>query len=150
MAPASNALAENEGLVGSWAVTARIDGSAPEAPPARGLFTFFADGTALRTSSPIALPAGDLPRTLVGATHGEWVATGDHSYGITFVGLLFDENNVFQANQQTILNATFSDAYESFSGPYRVELTDADGNLLATRSGVYQGTRIRVPLDRLP
>src|SRR5438067_8495422 len=45
------AQADNQGPVGSWTVLARIAGAAPDAPPARGLFTFFADGTALRPSS---------------------------------------------------------------------------------------------------
>ena len=127
-------------LEGTWLV------SAAAGVPARLLVSFTVDGLALRTA-PLLLaapPALGVAKMLISTTHGEWVRSGDRAFVLTFYGFAFDEGGTFLATQHIRVAPVLGEALDTFGGPFTTQFLAADGHVLATNSGMVQGTRIRV------
>jgi hypothetical protein len=129
-------------LVGSWLV-AGIPPGAP-APPPRILVSFTGDGIALRTApmQQAAPPALGTDKMFISATHGAWLLNADGTYGLTFIGLAFDESGRFLATQHVRVTVQVNE--NQFDGPFRTDFVGADGQVLASASGTVQARRIEV------
>ncbi len=139
-APGTARAEAGQHLAGTWLVSA-----APDAP-ARLLVSFTVDGLAVRTA-PLLLaapPALGVAKMLISTTHGEWVRCGDRAFVLTFYGFAFDEAGTFLATQYIRVAPVLGEALDTFSGPFTTQFLAADGHVLATSSGMVQGTRIRV------
>jgi hypothetical protein len=139
-APGTARAEAGQHLAGTWLVSA-----APGAP-ARLLVSFTVDGLALRTA-PLLLaapPALGVAKMFISTTHGEWVRSGDHAFALTFYGFAFDEGGTFLATQRIRVAPVLSETLDTFSGPFTTEFLAAEGHILATTTGMVEGTRIRV------
>jgi len=135
---------EDEALVGSWMVAAAPDGT-PSGPP-RLLYSFISGGVAVRTAplqqaAPAALGSDKM---FISTTHGAWVRNDDGTFALTFVGFAFDDKGKFLAMQRIRASAQFNESQNGATGAYKADFIGADGQVLVSISGTYQGVRIQV------
>jgi hypothetical protein len=84
--------------------------------------------------------------------YGQWVRTGNGEFALTFVGLEYgvDENTGAVLGTSTIgkykvrANINLGNDGQEFSGPFKTEIFDLDGNLQFTVDGTVTGKRIVV------
>jgi hypothetical protein len=138
------ARANHNPLVGSWRVAGTPAGAQP-APP-RILVSFSDDGVAIRTAplQQAAPPALGTDKMFISTTHGAWTRDGDGTFGLTFVGMAFDAAGQFLATQRIRVAVEVSESGDAFSGPFKTDFLGADGQVLASSSGMVQATRIDV------
>jgi hypothetical protein len=135
---------DDEALVGSWMVAATPAGA--QAGPPRLLASFTNGGVAVRTAplqqaAPSALGSDKM---VISTTHGAWVRNGDSTFGLTFVGFAFDDTGKFLAMQRIRAGIQLNESQDGFTGAYKADFIGADGQLLVSISGTYQGVRIQV------
>jgi hypothetical protein len=84
--------------------------------------------------------------------YGQWVRTGNHEFAITFVGLEYgvDANTGALLGTSTTgtykvrANVSLADDAEEFTGPFKTEIFDLNGNLQFTVDGTVTGKRVVV------
>jgi hypothetical protein len=84
--------------------------------------------------------------------YGQWVRTGNHEFAVTFVGLEYgvDEDTGAVLGTSTIgtykvrANLNLGNYAQEFSGPFKTEIFDLNGNLQFTVDGTVTGKRIVV------
>ncbi len=126
-------------LPGTFVVTINFEGSSFKV-----LHSFTRDG---RTT--VLLPFGasgpNVGDTRVGGL-GEWIRTGPREFAVT--EFFFDSQDTAAPLQRSRLKLTLNEGGDSFSGPFRYEVIDTDGNLLFSDDGTFSGKRLNVvPLD---
>ena len=100
---------------------------------------------ALRTAplQQAAPPALGSDKIFISTTHGAWVHMDDGMFGLTWVGLAFDEAGKFLATQRVRVAVQLDDTLDGFSGPFTTtDFIGADGQVVASISGTVLGTRI--------
>jgi hypothetical protein len=137
---------ENQPIVGSWMV-AGIPAGAQPGPP-RILVSFTADGVAIRTAplQQAAPPALGPDKMFISTTHGAWELVDDRTYGLTWFGFAFDATGRFLATQRVRVAVQLNETLDGFNGPFTVDFLGAEGQPLASSSGIVQGTLIGVEL----
>ena len=118
------------GLAGSWDVVATT--------PTQGSFnvfiSFFDDGNVI----------ADEPGSQETAGHGNWMATGGTNVAYTFKSVFGDANQQVLARLKIVGTLQYSIAQDNWTGPFKVEVFDPNGNLIFADRGTFTGTRIAV------
>jgi hypothetical protein len=77
---------------------------------------------------------------------GEWSRTAGNQFAVTFMGSEVSDDQTTPYKVRSTVE--LSQDGEEFTGPFITEVFDADGNVIFTRTGTIQATRIHVePLD---
>jgi len=129
-------------LVGSWLLTVTVPDNPPPFDSFSGLWALTGDGIL------IASAQGDItPTPFPSSTsqYGAWASLGGRQFGATFASILYDvqtgENmGMFKLNQ----NITLNDAGDEWSGPFKLNVYDPDGNVVAVVNGTAKARRIVV------
>lgn len=135
---------EQQPLAGSWMITVNAT-SGGEDFSFKSLATFTADGSYVGTTqgdtilnaSPGALP-------ITSPQHGTWTSLGNATYALTFMAILTDLQGNFGATLKVRQTINLNQTGDTWSGPFRAEYFDANGNVIFTFSGTMQATRINV------
>jgi hypothetical protein len=83
-------------------------------------------------------------KMFISTTHGAWAQNTDGSYGLTFAGFAFDDAGRFLAVQRIRVSVQLNEAEDTFSGPFKTDFVDGDGQIVASSSGTVRGTRLQV------
>jgi hypothetical protein len=124
--------ADEQGIVGSWAITitGQVEGEEP--------FTFVNFAT--------IMPGGVLVNTPPGGPlgHGAWEHIGDEEYALTILLPEFDDEG--NLTGQTTIRSTIALGQDgdTFTGPYVNEFTDPTGAVLFAVGGTAEAERIVV------
>jgi hypothetical protein len=78
------------------------------------------------------------------AGYGSWVRTGNNQFAITFVGNSFGPDGTVSSTYKVRAWVSLNSTQNSFTGPFRTEIFDLAGNLLATFTGTATGTPVVV------
>jgi hypothetical protein len=132
--------AQAKAFAGSWEGVLTPEEGGP--PPFRIQFTFGADGTVVQSDGGPPNPHNATPG------HGAWERTGNYEFTVTYKQLLFDAvgnlETLFKGKVRFKLDPTKME----ISGPVKVELSDAQGNVFLKGDGTVKCSKIRVePLD---
>ena len=136
-------------LVGSWRVTVKIPAADVEAS---NLATYGADGTvvvAFPSPVPAAPGAGHRLEFFTPAL-GAWSASGDRGAAMTFVSLAADEQGNPVGTHTVTAEVEVDAAGQSWSGPFRIEVTPATGAAPGVIEGTVAATRIVAAHDVAP
>ena len=123
-------------VVGSWAVEVTVVQQDAVFP---ALITFTSDGIVLADKPPS-------PFETTG--HGAWVATGPDSADYTFVALIGSESGALSAKIKVTGSLQLDAAADTWAGPFKIQIVDADGAEVMTDEGTFAGTRIAVETAR--
>ena len=134
--------AKKRTLVGSWLLTVTIPDNPPPFDSFSGLWALTGDGIL------IASAQGDItPTPFPSSTsqYGAWASFGGRQFGATFASILYDvqtgENmGMFKLSQ----NITLNDAGDEWTGPFKLTVSDPDGNVVAVVNGTAKAKRIVV------
>jgi hypothetical protein len=120
-------------LAGAWSVVTTVEIAQLSFPT---LITFTSDGIVL------ADEPGDAFET---TGHGNWVATGPGEAAFTFLALVGGGpgGNV-SATYKVVGKLGFDAHADNWSGPFKIQVLDPDGNELFADRGTFTGTRIAV------
>jgi hypothetical protein len=131
-------------IVGSWRVSVHILG-------VDGVLTnlarLSADGgivVAFPSPTPAAPNAGHRLEYWTSAL-GEWEAADDESVRMIFVSLGADETGAPAGTHTVTATVTVDPDGKSWSGPFRIDITDAQGAAAGEVSGTVSAVRISVP-----
>jgi len=127
----------SQNLPGTFVVTVNFEGTSFKV-----LENFTHDGR-----STVLLPFGPpcCNDTRVGGL-GEWIRTGPREFAVTV--FFFDAQDTTVPLQRSRLRLTLDQSGDAFSGPFRYEVIDNDGNVLFSDDGSFTGKRLNiVPLD---
>ena len=116
-------------LPGSWAVQV----STPTQGTFPALATFTSDGAVITSEASSFETAG----------HGNWVSTGDDEAAYTFVAIEGSPTGEFTGSLKVVATLRL-DGRQKWSGPFKVDVFDADGNTVFSDRGTAKATRIRV------
>ena len=126
-----------EHLSGTWLNQVTIDNPPPGVTDIsyKTLTTFTVDGGLTETSW---APGAET----VGNGHGRWDRKGQGEFALTAIAIW---PGAVLKGRSTI---TFGNSVDEYTGIFRVDVLDADGNSVATGSGVLHGRRLQSePLD---
>ena len=127
----------SKNLPGTFVVTVNFEGTSFKV-----LENFTRDGR-----STVLLPFGPpcCNDTRVGGL-GEWIRTGPREFAVTV--FFFDAQDTTVPLQRSRLRLTLDESGDAFSGPFRYEVIDTEGNALFSDDGSFAGKRLNVvPLD---
>lgn len=117
--------------IGAWLVEA--------ATPTQGAFpallTFISDGVVLASESPG-------PFESVG--HGNWISTGDGGVAYTFIALLGSAEGKNTGRIKVIGALQATGEQGGWSGPFKVEMMDGNGQVSFADRGTFTLVRIAV------
>jgi hypothetical protein len=132
----ANANSRSEKLLGSWnvVVTTEVQGSTFPA-----LLTFSSDG---------GMIADETPSPLETSGHGNWVNSGRNEAAYTFVALIGNPDGTLSTKLKVVGTLQYDASNDSWSGPFKIDVFDAGGQVIFTDHGTFSLTRIAVePLD---
>jgi hypothetical protein len=123
---------QEEKLLGSWQVkvTTPTQGTFP------ALLTFTTDG------SLIADEPGSSPFETSG--HGNWIGKSSEEIAYTFVALIGSTNGSLSATIKVVGTLKFDSGKDSWSGPFKIDVTDPSGQVMVSDRGIFNLTRIAV------
>jgi len=127
----------SKNLPGTFVVTVNFEGTSFKV-----LENFARDGR-----STVLLPFGPpcCNDTRVGGL-GEWIRTGPREFAVTV--FFFDAQDTTVPLQRSRLSLTLDESGNEFSGPFRYEVIDTEGNVLFSDDVSFAGKRLNVvPLD---
>jgi hypothetical protein len=129
-------------LVGAWEFTATPQPAASAAPPSiEGLATFTSDGTVIETDT-LSIVARVSPG------HGIWQPgpiPGGYLF-VRFMSLRPNPNGTLNTKQTVTMFLTVNSTGHQFSGPYSIQVVDANGDTISTSKGTVEGKLIVHPL----
>lgn len=128
----SNAGSHLTKLVGSWQARTIATKQGVSFP---ALLTFTGDGIVLADEPPGAFDT---------AGHGAWAATGPDSANFTFLALVGGETGVLSATMKVVGAVRYDAGTDTWRGPFRIQVVDANGNETLTDDGTFDATRIAV------
>jgi hypothetical protein len=120
-------------LAGAWSVEVTVEIQQLSFP---GLLTFTSDGIVL---------AEEPPSPFETTGHGNWVATGPREAAFTFLALFGGGpgGNV-SATGKVVGKLEYDPRADNWSGPFKIQVFDPDGNEIFADRGTFSGTRIAV------
>jgi hypothetical protein len=124
-----------EKLLGSWnvAVTTPNQGTFP------ALLTFIADGSVIGAES---------PNPFESSAHGSWVRNDQGEVGYTFLALFGSQEGKNTGKLKVVGTLQFDAGTANWSGPFKIDVFDASGQVIAADRGTVSLMRIAVePLD---
>lgn len=144
----SQTVQSGSSIVGSWLVSI-----SPDPIPETQVMSFTSDGIVIATNTPTqpVLPGQEPPgvsRTYSTNDLGVWSQTGDQQFQMTIVSAAYDDTGAVVDIDKAILSFTLSADGSSFSGQFRVEVSDPMGNLLFASPGpIAQFTATRIVVE---
>ncbi len=134
VAPATQVNADNrsEKLLGSWnaVVTTEIQGVTFPS-----LLTFTSDGSVI---------ADEPPSSFETSGHGNWISTGPGQVAFTFMTLVGSIEGPLSAKYKVVGTLKLGSDKESWSGPFKIDIFDPNGQMIFTDHGTFSLTRIAV------
>ncbi|MFL6274060.1 MAG: hypothetical protein ACJ74G_02540 [Blastocatellia bacterium] len=100
----------------------------------KALLTFTSDGNVI----------GDEPSAFETAAHGNWANIGGSQVAYTFTSLIGGADSQLSGSLKVIGTLRLDAAQDKWSGPFKVEVFDASGNVVFTDRGTFTGTRIQI------
>jgi len=76
--------------------------------------------------------------------YGQWVRVGNGEFAVTFVGSTFDGSGAINGSYKVRSKGRLSDNLQGFSGPYRTDVFDLNGNVVLSADGTVTAARIVV------
>ena len=122
--------AGDQGLVGSWVITAQLEGDEPLA------FVNFA------TIMPGGVLIATAPDSPLG--HGAWERAGDGDYALTIVFPDFDDEGDLEGRITVRATVTLGRDGDTFAGPFVTEVADLAGEVLFSYGGAAEAVLIAV------
>lgn len=120
-------------LAGAWNVKIEFDTPGLEGCTAPAMNT--ADGGVMAGACTLAESPG----------YGQWVRTGNRTFGITFVGQGFDlATGAISYTYKVRASARLTQDLQQFSGPFVTDIFAPDGTVVFTASGLVTGDRVNV------
>ena len=117
-------------LPGSWEVA----GETPAQGQFRALITFTSDGSLIANE----------PSAFETAGHGSWTTTEANQVAYTFVAFIGSATGEFSGSIKVVGTLQVDATQAKWSGPFRVDVSDPNGNLVFTDSGTLSGSRIQI------
>jgi hypothetical protein len=133
-------------LVGVWEV--KVSPIEQSQPPLLSLAMYSGDGSFNTTVGYKALPSIPAVQdvaTEIGLGYGQWAATSDREFRLTYYSVLWKAGlvNGFQRVQDTLVLAESGDQY---TGPAQVDFLDANWNVVFSTTSDVKGTRLETPI----
>ncbi|MCK6576737.1 MAG: hypothetical protein L6Q98_01390 [Anaerolineae bacterium] len=99
------------------------------------LLTFGAEGTLVVDEPP-----------LLGETsgHGNWISNDDGTIVYTFVALYSDGAGAYTGKLKVVGTLQYDSAADTWQGPFKIDIFDADDNVIAADTGTVDTVRIAV------
>jgi hypothetical protein len=123
-----------QSLQGAWNVTVSFDGVPQPICTAPSLNT--GDGGVIAGGCSLAESPG----------YGQWVRVGNGEFAITFVGSTYDAGGAINGSYKVRAKVKVSNNVQAFSGPFRTDVFDLNGNVVFTTPGTVAATRIVIEL----
>lgn len=121
-------------LPGSWEVV----GETPSQGQFKALITFTSDGSIIANE----------PSAFETAGHGSWNTVEPSQVAYTFLTLIGSATGEFSGSIKVVGTLQIDATQVKWSGPFRVDVFDPNGNAVFTDSGTLTGTRIQIePLN---
>jgi hypothetical protein len=122
-----------EKLAGAWSVNVTVEIQQATFP---ALITFTSDGIVL---------ADEPPSPFETTGHGNWVATGPREAAFTFRVLVGGgPDGQLSVSYKVVGKLEYDPHADHWSGPFKIQVFDPDGNELFVDRGTFTGTRIAV------
>src|SRR5215469_1061636 len=133
-------------LVGVWEVKEAPIGQSQS--PLLSLAMYAGDGSFNTTGGYKALPSIPAVQdvaTEIGLGHGQWAATGDREFRLTYYCVLWKAGlvNGFQRVQDTLVMTESGDEY---TGRAQVDFLDANWNVVFSSTSDVKGVRLEIPI----
>ena len=138
--------AGNKPLVGVWEVKVSPIWQSPS--PLLSLAMYAADGSFNTTGGYKALPSIPAVQdvaTEIGLGYGQWAATGDREFRLTYYCVLWKAGlvNGFQRVQDTLV---LTESGNEYTGRAQVDFLDANWNVVYSTTSDVNGTRLETPI----
>jgi hypothetical protein len=127
-----DAKGRQEKPVGSWEVVVTTVNQGATFP---ALLTFGDDGT---------MTADETPSPFETSGHGNWVSTGRREVAYTFVALIGSAEGPLSAKLKVVGTLELDADKGTWSGPFKIDVVDANGNVTLSDHGTFSLTRIAV------
>lgn len=124
-------------LAGTWVVN--VD--QPSFPQPQRHFTFNADGGLVTNDD---LQVGPLFVEHFTIAQGNWIRTGSRSVAATIAGQRYNLQGSFVGTFKVRMNLEVDPLANEWSGPFRIEIALANGQVIFTSGGTFQATRLEV------
>jgi hypothetical protein len=141
-------------IVGSWWVSLASTGAMDQESLASTgamdqesvLDTFTADGTVLASVKPVspAPPGAAFGQTFASLMHGTWTVAGPNQVALTLVRLQTDESGNYLGTVTVPAVGEVSSDGQGLSGSFTYDVADPAGNVVASGTGTFEGTRLEV------
>ncbi len=100
-------------------------------------------GWALR-DLPLIVLGDEAPTPFETTAHGSWIATGSGEAAHTFVAFIGNAENKPPSRLKVVGALTYDAGADTWRGPFKIEMVDADGQQAFADCGTMSGTRITV------
>jgi hypothetical protein len=122
-----------QSLAGAWNIKIEFDTPGVEGCTAPGMNT--SDGGVMAGGCSLAESPG----------YGQWVRTGNRTFGVTFIGQGFDlTTGAINSTYKVRASVRLSQDLLQFSGPFVTDVFAPDGTLVFTASGLVTADRVTV------
>ena len=130
-------------IVGSWRVSLAGTGAMDQEI---ALDTFTGDGSVLASIKPVspAPPGAPFGQTFASLMHGNWMVIGPNQLALTLVRLQTDESGNYLGTVTVPAVAEVSGDGQGLSGSFTYDVADPSGNVVASGTGTFEGTRLEV------
>ena len=127
-------VAENnqmEKLLGSW----NADLTTPNQDTFPALLTFTSDGSVITAESPLQFESSG---------HGSWNSKSSGEVAYTFIALFGSEEGKNTGKLKVVGILNLDSGKENWSGPFKIDVFDANGQVIFTDNGTLSLSRIAV------
>jgi hypothetical protein len=121
----------NEKLCGSW----NVEVTTPSQGTFPALLTFTADGNVISDESPSPFESSG---------HGNWSSRSDGEIAYTFVALFGGQEAKNTGKLKVVGTLQFNADTDSWDGPFKIDVFNANGQITVTDRGTFNLTRIAV------
>jgi hypothetical protein len=119
-------------LFGTWNAVVTTEGQGMTFP---ALLTFSSDGSMI---------ADEPPSPFETSGHGNWVSAGHRQVAYTFVSLIGSAEGPVSATLKVVGTLRYDAGNDSWSGPFKIDVVAADGQVLLADRGTFSLTRLAV------
>ena len=133
---------ETDEPVGSWLVDIRHD----DGEETVEAVTFTSGGGFVNTGAPLALapPEAGTRFFWFSGAHGVWERTGPSTVGITFAGVVYDDDGKAIAMFRASARWETEPGHDTASGRFRGAITALSGDTIAPVSAIFRARRVRL------
>jgi hypothetical protein len=121
-----------EELIGSWHAETTVLKQGATFP---ALLTFTGDGIVI---------ADEPPSPFETSGHGNWVVTSPQAASFTFLALIGSKEGPLSATIKVVGTLQYDANTDTWNGPFKVQVVDADGKEVLADTGTFKATRIAI------